>query len=253
MGRIVTISSGKGGVGKTTTVANLAAALSGFGKSVIIIDGNLTTSNLGLHLGVPVTRPSLQDVIKRKAKLESVIWRHPAGFKVVPADVSVKKVMSPKAGHLLDILNGIVKDNDFILIDSAAGLCQEALSVLDAADELLIVTNPELPALTDALKLIRFAERYGTVNLGVVVNRVSGKSHEWTTDEIEEFLGVPVIAKISEDRAVQKAIAEKVPVVLHSPSSKAALQFKHLAAKIADIDYRTGPVFIHKIFGWLAR
>ncbi len=162
MVRVIVVSSGKGGVGKTTAVSNLAAALAGFGKKVVVIDANLTTSNLGLHFGVPLNRPTLQDVLKRKARLEQAIWTHPAGFKVIPADISVSKVMSAKPNQLLSVLNRILSDADFVLIDSAAGLCQEALAALKAADEVLVVTNPELPALTDALKLIKFAEEYGT-------------------------------------------------------------------------------------------
>jgi septum site-determining protein MinD len=252
MTRVIVIGSGKGGVGKTTAVANLSAALTKLGKSVIAIDANTTTSNLCLHVGLPKYPATLQDVLKGRASLEQAIWCHPAGFRIIPADVAISKVMSPKPGQLLDVLNKLIRRTDFVLIDSAAGLCSEALASLRAADELLIVTNPELPALTDALKLSMFAQKYETKNLGVVLNRVNG-SHQWAKEEVERFLEIPVIGYIPEDIAVQKAIAKKLPVVLYNPASKSSRQFMNLAAKLAGIEYRPTSAVLHRLFGWLIK
>src|SRR4030042_2598470 len=95
MTRIITIASGKGGVGKTTLVSNLAAALAGFKKSVIAVDGNLTTANLGIHLGIPLYPVTLQDVLNGKARLKDALYYHDSGFRVLPADVSIEKLLSP--------------------------------------------------------------------------------------------------------------------------------------------------------------
>ncbi len=252
MGRVIVVGSGKGGVGKTTTVANLAVGLTKMGKSVIAIDGNTTTSNLGLHVGLSRYPVTLQDVLKGRAPLEQAIWCHPAGFRIIPADVAISKVMSPKPGQLLDVLNRLIRRVDFVLIDSAAGLCSEALSAIRAADELLVVTNPELPALTDALKLGAFAQKFETKNLGVVLNRVNG-NHQWSKEEVEEFLDMPVIGEVVEDVAVQKAIAKKIPVVMYSPTSKSAHQFMSLAAHLAGVPYKPVSPILHRLFGWLIR
>lgn len=251
MVRVIAIGSGKGGVGKTTTAANLAAALAKFGKAVVVIDANMTTSNFGLHVGAPLNKASVQDVIKGRARVRDAIWEHPAGFEVISADVGISNIMSPRENQILDVSNKLLRRADFIIIDCAAGLSSEAIASVKAADELIVVTNPELPALTDALKLVHLAAKYGTAVIGVVVNKVTGKKHEWAREEIEKFLGVSVIGVVREDVAVKKAIALKQPVVVYSPGSIAARQFKEIAANLIGLEYSAGSKWIHRLFGRL--
>ncbi len=251
MTRIIVVSSGKGGVGKTTLVSNLATALSELNRNVIAVDANLTTSNLGLHLGIPLYPKTIQDVLKRKAVVKDALYYHPAGFRVVPADVSLKKLMIPKTDTLLDVFYKLTGDADFVLIDSAAGLGREAKAAIEAADEMITVTNPELPALTDALKLAKLAERYETKNLGVVLNRVKNESHEISESDVEEFLNLPIIGRVHEDRNVRKAIANKTPVVMYKSGSRSAQQFRQIAARLAGEEYRPRSFLIEKLFGWL--
>jgi len=251
MTRIITVASGKGGVGKTTLVSNLATALAQFKKSVIAVDGNLTTANLGIHLGIPLYPVTLQDVLNGKARLNDAMYYHPAGFTVLPADISLKKLRTASSHELVDVFYKLVGGCDFILVDSAAGLGKEALSTIEAADELITVTNPELPALTDALKLGNLAEKYGTHNLGVVVNRVSGKRHEFSMPAIESFLEVPVLGKIPEDSEVSKALAKKVPVVIHKPMSSASQHIMGIAARLIGEEYKPKSRIGYRLFGWL--
>ncbi len=251
MTRIIAIASGKGGVGKTTIVSNLAAALAHFNKSVIAIDGNLTTSNLGLHLGIPLYPVTLNDVLSGKAKVKDALYYHPAGFKVIPGDVSLTKIMVPQSHKLVDVFYKLVDEADFILIDTAAGLGKEALSSIKAADEMIIVTNPEMPALIDALKLSRIAKDFETDSLGVIVNRIKGLPHEVSGKHIEEFLGSPIIGRINEDHNVGISIANRLPVVMHNPKSLAAQQIKAAAAYLAGREYTARRPFAHRFFGWL--
>ena len=250
MTRIITIASAKGGVGKTTLCSNLAAGLAHYGKSVIAIDGNLTTSNLGLHLGVSMYPVTLQDVLRGKAKIQDAVYHHWAGFRFVPADVSIDKIMSPKSKEFLHAFYNLAGEADFILIDSAAGLGREARAAVDAADEMIVITNPEMPAMTDALKLIKLADKSGTHQLGVVVNRVRGDRHEVPLGEVLNFLELPLLGKVSEDNTVRKAIANKEPVILHAPRSRAAHQFRTIAARVAGADDPAHHLF-HRLFGWL--
>lgn len=251
MTRIITVASGKGGVGKTTFVSNLATALASFKKSVIAVDGNLTTANLGIHLGIPLYPVTLQDVLNGDARLNDALYYHPAGFTVLPADISLKKLRLADTHELVDVFYKLVGGCDFIIVDAAAGLSKEALSAVEAADELITITNPELPALTDALKLGNLAEKYGTHNLGVVVNRVRGKDHEFSMEAVENFLEMPILGKIPEDDAVGRSIAKKRPVVAHSPGSPASQHVMSIAARIIGEDYKPKSNLSYRLFNWL--
>ena len=90
MAKLITITSGKGGVGKTTTAINLGAALNAFGKEVIILDANLTTPNIGLHLGAPIVPVSLNHVLLGKARLSDAIYEHESGTKIITSSLSIK-------------------------------------------------------------------------------------------------------------------------------------------------------------------
>ena len=145
---------------------------------------------------------------------------------------------------MLDLL-GV---NDIVILDAAAGLGKEALAAMESADEVLIVTTPELPAVTDALKAIKLGEQLGAKIAGVVVNKVSGKSHEMKIHEVEEMLGKDVIAVIPEDKNVIKSVVMKNALVYTHPKSKASRAYKKLAARlIGKEDYQSG--FWERLFG----
>ncbi|MBU0760178.1 MAG: AAA family ATPase [Nanoarchaeota archaeon] len=92
MGKLITITSGKGGVGKTTSSINLAAALNALGKEVVVVDANLTTPNVGLHLGAPIVPISLNHVLSGKAKIQDAIYEHESGTKVIPSSLSINEL-----------------------------------------------------------------------------------------------------------------------------------------------------------------
>src|SRR3989344_5394594 len=172
MAKLITITSGKGGVGKTTTAINLGAALNAFGKEVIILDANLTTPNIGLHLGAPIVPVNLNHVLLGKAKIADAIYEHESGTKIIPSSLSVKELKRLNHGKLKDVGKKLRKMADFIIYDSAAGLGEEAMAAIEAGDELIIVTNPEIPAVTDALKTSKVIEDMGKQIRGVIVTRV---------------------------------------------------------------------------------
>src|SRR3990167_6287456 len=103
MAKLLTIISGKGGVGKTTTAINLGAALNSFGKEVIVLDANLTTPNVGLHLGAPIVPVNLNHVLNGKANIADAIYEHESGMKIVPSSLSVRELRKLNHGKLKEV------------------------------------------------------------------------------------------------------------------------------------------------------
>ena len=234
MTRIVCICSGKGGAGKTFLTANLGLALAEMGKDVIVVDANLTTPNLGMHLGVPLYPKTLHDAIKGKARIHETIYQHESGLKIIPGGISLRDLKGADPKELSNIIIDLLGHSEIILIDAAAGLGREALAAMEAADELLLVTNPELTSVTDALKAAKLAEQMGTRVRGVVINRTKGKEHEMTKDQIKTMLErIEIIGEVKEHEDVQKAIAKRNPIIHHKPSSSTSDEIRAIAAIIA--------------------
>jgi len=250
MAKLITVTSGKGGVGKTTTAINLGAALNGFGKEVIILDANLTTPNVGLHLGAPIVPVSLNHVLLGKAKIGEAIYEHESGTKIVPGSLSVKELRRLNHGKLKEVGKKLRKMADFIIYDSAAGLGPEAIAAFDSADELIIVTNPEIPAVTDALKTSKVLEEMGKSVRGVVVTRVKGLKTEMPISNIRDMLELPILAVIPEEKFMQTALVMKNALVHTHPRSKAARAYRRLAARIlGNNDYKEKYTLFERIFG----
>lgn len=237
MRKLFVITSGKGGVGKTTTAINLGAAMNKFGKDVLIIDGNLTTPNVGLHLNSPEVPVNLNHVLLGKAEPFEAVYEHESGIKIIPSSLSIKEMRKINPDGIKDFKNEFKKLCEYVIVDSAAGLGHEALSTINMADELIIVTNPELPAITDALKTIKMAEQMGKSVLGVIVTRVRKDDIEMTPETVKEMLEVPVLGMVPEDRAVQRSLNLKDAVVHTYPSSSAARAYNEIAAKILGVNY----------------
>ena len=234
MTKIISVISGKGGVGKTTIVSNLGCALSKRGKKVIVIDGNVTGASLGVHLGVPDIQPiSLNDVLEDKAFITQALYQHPAGFMVIPAKIND---IEANLGDLKKHLGELVGTSDVILIDSAAGVSDEVKASVDVADKVVIITNPEEAALLNAISAKKLADKKGKDLMGVVINNARGEKHEITKDQIEALMGVPVIATVPHQWRVLNAISKRIPVVEHAPKSAVAKSINDLSYVITDED-----------------
>lgn len=250
MAKLITITSGKGGVGKTTTAINLAAALNAQGKEVVILDANLTTPNIGLHLGAPIVPISLNHVLLGKAKLNDAIYEHESGTKIIPSSLSVKELKRLNHGKLKEVGKKLRKIADYVIYDSAAGLGSEALAAIEASDELIIVTNPEIPAVTDALKTSKVIEEMGKPIKGVIVTRVRGSKTEMPISNIRDMLELPILGVVPEDSSVQCALVMKDALVHTHPKCKAARAYKTIAAKISgNTSYKEEYSFWRRLLG----
>ena len=248
MGKLITIASGKGGVGKTTTSINLGAAINSFGKEVIIVDANLSTPNIGLHLGAPIVPISLNHILNGKAKISEAIYEHESGTKIIPSSLSISELRKLNHNKLTEIGRKLRKMADFVIYDSAAGLGEEAIAAIVAADEIIIVTNPEIPAVTDALKTSKLVEQLGKEVKGVIVTRKSNSKTEMPISNIKDMLELPIIGVVPEDQKIKSALVMKDAVIHTHPYSKSAIAYKKIAAKIAGVQYRE-PSLWNRMFG----
>lgn len=254
MTRIICVASGKGGTGKTTLVANLGIALAEMRKDVVILDANLTTPNLGLHLGVPLFPTTLHDVLKGKAAIKDAIYEHESGLRIVPAGIALSDLRGVDARDLSNSLLDLLGNAEIVIVDASAGLGREALAAMESADELLLITNPDLPSVTDALKAAKLAEQIGTKVIGVVINRVTGKEHEMSIDEIKSMLeNIEILEEVPEDIHIQRSIAKRSPVVHHKPGSDASQRIKRLAARLVGREYTVKDSWHRKFFTMFRR
>lgn len=235
-GKIIGVISIKGGVGKTTTVANLAATLThDFGKKVLAVDANFTAPNLGLHLGVTNQQPNLHSVLANKALIHEAIYEHEFGFHILPTSL-INYEVNPFL--LRDKISSLRKSYDYVLVDSSPNLNSEMLSTILSSDELIVVTTPDYPTLSCTLKAIKVAKQKKTPIAGIIINKVQNKSYELNVEDIEKATGTPVIGVIRDNNKVVEALSQVTPVSLFSPISDPSIGYKTTAAIISESFYK---------------
>ena len=230
MGKAYGIISIKGGVGKTTTVTNLGAALADLGKSVLIVDGNFSAPNLGLHLGVVNPKKHIQGVIHNNHSLEEATHESGYGFDILPASLISRRKIEPK--RFKAVINYIKKKYDVVLIDSSPSLNDEMLATMVASDELLVVTTPDFPTLSTTMRAVKVAKQRKTPITGLILNKVRYKKFELGMDEIEEATNTPVLAVLPDDVKVLESLAHATPIVSHASGRRVAVGYKKLAASL---------------------
>lgn len=232
--RTIAVVSGKGGVGKTTVTSNLGVLLaSAHQKDVLVADANLTTSHLGLYLGMDYTPVTLNHVLRGEATVSEAMYNHATGMRVLPASFPAKEM----EGVDVSLLKGVVEDIarkygrrlDFLLLDCAPGLGRDALAGIRAADELLYVTTPYHAPLMDVVRASHLVRDLGHRHAGVVLNMVEKGKHQLARPQAEQMVGLPILAEVPADTAVLRSLAANQPVALADPKAKASRSLALLA------------------------
>jgi len=246
MVKTIGILSLKGGVGKTSSVVSLGSALSEFGKKVLLIDGNFSAPNLGIHLNLLNPEKHMHHVMERSINSKEAVHSLDH-FDVIPADVHGDRVRNPL--KLRDRLKSIKKSYDYVLIDSSPALNEETLATMLASDYLFVVTTPDYATLSMTLKAIKLAQQRGTKIDGLILNRVYDKNFELSLEDIERTSEVPVLAVIPHDVSVPEAQSNFISLLEHSPKSPGSEEYRKLAAALSG--EKAQPPKLRKFFKWV--
>lgn len=258
--RVIAVTSGKGGVGKTNFTVNLALALSNYGKKVLIIDADLGLANIDIVLGSSAPY-NISNLIENGLQITDIIVEGPNNIRFISGGSGIYNLANLSEQQLQYFIMQITlldRWADVILIDTGAGINRNVLNFVMAADEVIIVTTPEPTSVTDAYAMMKvYAGHHGRAPLKLVVNRVADVDEGQTVvDKLIHvafrFLGLPMtsLGFVYDDRNVSKAVKSQIPFLLSFPrsiSSRCIEQIAHRLLYDKDISESTGiKGFLHR-------
>lgn len=241
MVKVIAVTGGKGGVGKTNVTLNTAIAMADQGKRVLVLDADLGLANVDVMLGLRVER-NLSHVLSGQCDLEDILVEGPSGIKIVPATSGTKNMveLSP-AEHagLIRAFSSLQGDYDVLLVDTAAGISDMVLSFSRAAQDVMVVVCDEPTSITDAYALIKILSReHGVFKFKIVANMVRSLRegqvlYNKLTKVTDRFLDVALelAAIVPFDDNLRLAVRKQQPIVKAFPKSPASLAIKTLASR----------------------
>lgn len=246
--KVIAVTAGKGGVGKSNVSVNLAVALAQLNQKVMLLDADLGLANLDIMLGLH-TKYNLSHVIQGICDLSDVILHGPCGIRVIPAASGTEFMtqLSP-AEHagIIDAFNELTDDLDYLIIDTAAGISDTVLSFTRSSQELIVVVCDEPTSLTDAYALIKvMSKRYEWTNFHVLANMVRNlKDGKDLFNKLfrvsEQFLDVQLnyLGAVPFDEHVHKAVKKQKPVLMAYPDSNASISFREIASSVNSLPFK---------------
>ncbi len=252
--RVITVTSGKGGVGKSTMTVNLAIELSRLGKKVIILDADFGLANIEVMLGI---RPehNLADLMFRGLELKDIITPGPENIGFISGGSGIQelsRLTRDQVVYLVQKLYELDELADIILVDTGAGIADSVLEFVAASNEVLIVATQEPTSITDAYALLKTLNRKGSFSkedtkIRMVANRIKNEEegialHNKLSIVADNFLNIKIdyMGSVPDDQNCSKAIMQQMPIILSQPNSQSAKAIKELAAKLADIKKEQG-------------
>jgi flagellar biosynthesis protein FlhG len=261
--RIIAVTSGKGGVGKTNMSVNIAIAYAQLGKKVIVMDADLGLANVNVALGI-IPKYNLYHVIRKQKRLEDIILDTDYGISFVAGASGFSKIANLTAEERESFVVELasLSSADVIIIDTSAGVSANVLSFVAAADDAIIVTTPEPTAITDAYGIIKIiATEIDSLNLGLklIVNRVKSvtegkKVAERVINIAGQFLNLKVdyLGYVYDDLSVPQSVLKQRPFLVNEPNGKAAICVKHIVSRLEKVEYKEGGGvgrFIRRLIG----
>ena len=247
--RIITITSGKGGVGKTNVSVNLALAYARLGKKVLVMDADLGLANVNIMLNM-VPKFNLYDMIRKGKTMREILVETEYGISIVAGALGISQVANlseEERQRFIEELNTL-SFADIIIIDTSAGVSSNVLDFIAAADDAIIITTPEPTAITDAYGIIKIiATEYDNLDmeLKLVVNRVKGameakKVADRMTNIASQFLNLKVdyLGFIYDDPVVSQAVLRQKPFMVIDPRCKASICVQHIVGKMEKSEIR---------------
>ncbi|SFQ97120.1 MinD/ParA family protein [Desulfoscipio geothermicus] len=247
--RVITVTSGKGGVGKTSLTVNLAIALVQLGQRVIIFDADLGLANVDVLLDVAPSL-TLYDHIYRDVPIEDILLPGPGGIKIISGGSGFLELTNLSSSQRAGLLKNIEKLNrmaDFVLIDTGAGISKDVLAFCAAADDVFMVITPEPTSLADAYGLIKVLDRFKVHReLFFVVNQTHNDRETSHTVErlravVDNYLTIKLnyLGDIWYDQAVSRAVKNQRPFILSDSNARAAIAVKKIAHAILHKEWAT--------------
>jgi flagellar biosynthesis protein FlhG len=241
--RTIAVTSGKGGVGKSSLSVSLAIALAQAGASVTLLDADLGLANINVILGI-IPKFNLYHVIKGKKKLKDIVIDIPEGIKIIAGASGFHQLANLDSKQIGDFIQSVseLDSDDFMIIDTGAGVSQNVLRFVIAADDILVVTTPEPTAITDAYGIIKsIASQSPDKSVKLIVNRVSSVSEGKRVAQrvitiAGQFLNMKVenLGFIFDDIYVPKSVRNQKPFIISYPKCKAAACVFMIANRIAN-------------------
>ena len=234
MTRIITLASGKGGVGKTSITANLGIALAQQGQRVLLVDADVAMANLSLLLGMQSSPITLHDVLLGEANSQDSIYDGPEGINFIPSGLSLESYKRVDSERLEAIISEVASNYDYVLLDAAAGIEKNVKDAFSASKETILITTPDSPSVADVLKTKMVSERLNSKPIGAIINCVRGERGEIDSEDIMKMLELPVYGKIPYDPEVRRSFMQEnvQPVILRKPNAPAVIEFKRIAMKL---------------------
>lgn len=258
VGKVITVTSGKGGVGKTTATANLGAALAATGEKVVCVDADIGLRNLDVVLGLENRIVyDLVDVVEGRCRLRQALIRDkrlPELFLIPAAQTRDKSAVSPS--DMVRLCNDLRDEHDWILIDSPAGIERGFRNAIAPADVVLVVTNPEVSAVRDADRIIGLVEAEEKGPARLVINRIRPnmvrRGEMLSADDVLELLAVELIGMIPEDENIVTSTNRGLPIVLDG-KSRAGQAFRNIARRLRGEDVPFMSMDEESFFGRISR